>query len=238
VPGLRETDLYQPLKTYLEGQGYDVKSEIADCDVVAVRGGEDPVIVELKTAFSLPLVFQGIRRQTITDQVYLAFPTQERASDGTIWRRQKRDVVKLCRQLGLGLVVVRFGAKGRTSIEVPLDPAPYRPRKNARQKAVLLREFERRVGDPNQGGSNKRPIVTAYRQDALRCAAFLDRAGPTKASVLKTETGVENAARILQQDHYGWFQRVERGIYELTPNGKRGLDTFADVVASLTRPCS
>ena len=48
-----ESDLYAPVKALLEGQGYVVKGEVRGCDVVAVRGGEPPVIVELKRAFGL-----------------------------------------------------------------------------------------------------------------------------------------------------------------------------------------
>ncbi len=44
---LRETDLYPPIKAFLEGQGYGVKAEVGTCDVFAVRGDEDQVIVEL-----------------------------------------------------------------------------------------------------------------------------------------------------------------------------------------------
>ena len=43
-----ETSLYAPVKTLLESQGYEVKAEVRGCDVVAVRGDEAPVIVELK----------------------------------------------------------------------------------------------------------------------------------------------------------------------------------------------
>ena len=56
---MREHGLYPPVKAFLEAQDYAVKGEIDSCDVVAIRGGEPPVIVELKTSFSLPLVFQG-----------------------------------------------------------------------------------------------------------------------------------------------------------------------------------
>lgn len=45
---MKETDLYPPVKRYLEGPGYTVKGEVDDCDVVAVRRGEEPVVVELK----------------------------------------------------------------------------------------------------------------------------------------------------------------------------------------------
>ena len=227
---LRETDLYAPIKALLEAQGYSVKGEVSDCDVVAVRGDEEPVVVELKTAFTLQLVFQGIRRQIITDDVYVAFGVGGNA----LWNRQYRDIVKLCRMLGLGLIAVSI-VEGRVpTVEVHLDPAPYRPRKNKRKRGMLLQEFQRRVGDPNQGGSSKRPIVTAYRQDALRCAVFLREHGPSKAAVVGVEAGVPLAPRILQRDVYGWFQRIERGIYALTPVGRRALMTYSDVVATLT----
>jgi len=55
---LRETDLYPPVKAFLEGQGYDVKGEVSDCDVVGVRDEDELVVVELKTAFNLPLILQ------------------------------------------------------------------------------------------------------------------------------------------------------------------------------------
>jgi hypothetical protein len=100
---------------------------------------------------------------------------------------------------------------------------------------MLLREFERRIGDPNQGGMSKRPVVTAYRQDALRCAWFLQIHGPSKARRLKTELGVHRAPRILQRDVYGWFHRVERGIYALTPVGERAIHSYADVIERLTQ---
>ncbi len=231
---LRETDLYRPIKAFLESQGYSVKSEVSNCDVLAVRADDELVIVELKTTFTLPLVFQGIRRQSMTDLVYLAFAVSRGSSALTIWHRNCRDILKLCRLLGLGLISVRINADERSSVEVHLDPTPYQPRKNKRRRAMLLREFQRRVGDPNQGGSSNRPIVTAYRQDALKCAWFLDRSGPTKAIVVKLETGIYRAPRILQRDVYGWFQRIERGTYALTPVGERALGAYADVVATLT----
>ena len=68
----RETDLYPPVKTFLEGQGYVVKSEVGAADVVAVRGGEPPVIVELKLSFSLALVHQCVARLAVSDEVYMA----------------------------------------------------------------------------------------------------------------------------------------------------------------------
>ena len=105
MPSLRETDLYPPVKAFLETQGYRVKGEVSNCDVVAVRGEEAPLVVELKTAFTLPLVFQGLKRQVLTDCVYLAVAQEAGAAKAGLWRRHHRDIRKLCRMLGLGLML-------------------------------------------------------------------------------------------------------------------------------------
>lgn len=224
---MKETDLYAPIKSYLEGQGYEVKAEVKDCDLVAIRSVEDPVIVELKLSLSIGLLMQGIDRQTMTDAVYVAVP----AGKGKRWASQVKDAVKLCRRLGLGLISVRFDAV-TPSVLVHCDAGPYRPRKIKARKVALLKEFERRIGDPNTGGQTKRKIITAYRQDALRIAvALVD--GPNRPRVLVERLGVKRAAGILQADHYGWFERVERGVYELRPAGHEALETYADVVRSL-----
>ncbi|WP_416896194.1 MAG: DUF2161 family putative PD-(D/E)XK-type phosphodiesterase [Minwuia sp.] len=210
---MRESELYAPVKAYLEAQGYEVKAEIGDCDVMAVRGEEPPLIVELKTTLSLQLVMQGVQRQTLFDHVYLAVPVSGERG----WKLKYRDIVALCRRLGLGLLAVRTGRK--VGVEAHLDPGPYAPRKRNRRAGRLLREFERRVGDPNTGGVTGVKRMTAYRQDAIRLALHLAEHGPTKASDLAKAMEVPRAGDMLRADHYGWFERVERGVYRLTPNG-------------------
>jgi hypothetical protein len=205
-----ESDLYPPVKALLEGQGYTVKGEVRGCDVVAVRGREPPVIVELKQAFGLALVLQGVDRLALSDKVYLAVGA---------WPKRMRNVKKLCRRLGLGLLVV-----ATERIDIVLDPAPYAPRKNKRKIGRLLGEHQRRVGDPNRGGSSSKvPMMTAYRQQALRCAAILAKKGPMSPAAIKRAADAPKAANILRHDYYGWFERVEKGIYTLTPAGRRGL---------------
>ena len=231
---VRETELYEPVKAFLEARGYRIKGEVGNCDIVALGESGEVVIVELKTGFTLPLVLQGIQRQTMSADVYLAFAVGTGAG---VWRRRRREVVKLCRMLGLGLMTVRMRGGGPARVEVHLDPGPYRPRQSKRRRVRLLVEFERRVGDPNRGGTSRRAVVTAYRQDALRCAVCL-RGGAAKAADVKAATGVERAPRILQRDVYGWFERVARGTYALTPAGVRALDDYAEVLPALVEPAS
>ena len=217
-----ETDLYPPVKAFLEGQGYEVKGEIGRCDVVAVRHGERPVVVEMKSRFSLELVFQAVERFSITDKVYVAIEHRSKS----IWTRRSRDVLRLCRRLGVGLLTVHLESG---LVEPRLDPGPHRPRVVKEKRDRLLREFARRVGDPTAGGSTKKPIMTAYRQDALRCARILGDQGPRKVAELRAAAGVERAGLILLRDVYGWFERVERGVYQLTPRGEEALHKFGVV---------
>jgi hypothetical protein len=204
-----ESALSAPVKALFEAQGYDVKGEIRGCDLVGIRGDEPPVIVELKRTFSLALVHQGIDRLAMTDAVYLAVGA---------WPARAPDVRRLCRRLGLGLIVVTGGRA-----DVLEDPLPYRPRRDARRAGRLLREHQRRVGDPMPGGSTRVPVMTAYRQQALRCGRLLE-AGPMTLRAMRAAADVPGAGPILRDDVYGWFERVERGTYALTPRGRAALE--------------
>lgn len=207
----RETDLYPAIKAHLEAMGYEVKGEIASADVVAMRPGEDPVVIEMKTGFSLALFHQGVARQALTDWVYIAVPR----GAGKRWQAALKSNKTLCRRLGLGLMSVRLKDG---FVETHLDPGPYVPRQSKARKGRLLREFARREGDPTAGGTRGQ-VMTAYRQDALRCLKIVAEA-PTKASEVAKTTGVDKARAIMADDHYGWFERVERGIYCATPKGR------------------
>jgi hypothetical protein len=226
-----EAALYSPVKQFLERQGYEVKGEVKGCDLVARRGDEPPVIVELKLRFNLPLVLQGVDRLALTERVYLAVPRPERQARGGLLAPERPEIRKLCRRLGLGLILVGLTRK---SVEILEEPVPYRPRQAKSRALRLLDEFSRRVGDANVGGAVGVPLVTAYRQDALRCARVLAHGGPMPVGSLRTAAGVPRAARILQRNVYGWFDRIERGTYRLTPEGDQALSRFAEAIPAIT----
>ena len=221
-----EAMLYGPVKRFLERCGYEVKGEVQGCDLVARRGDEPAVIVELKLRFTLALVLQGIDRLRLSERVYLAVPRPPRGARGVM--PDAPPIRRLCRRLGLGLILV-----GRATVAIVEEAVPYRPRPAAKRAARLIAEFDRRVGDMNVGGRNRAPIVTAYRQDALRVAGALGASGPMRVAELRALTGVADAARILQRDVYGWFARVKRGTYALSDRGHAALGQFAEAVAAL-----
>ncbi|CUH64426.1 hypothetical protein TG4357_01270 [Thalassovita gelatinovora] len=208
----RETDLYRPVKAFFETLGYEVKAEIGAADVVAVRDGEAPVIIELKTGFSLTLLQQAVARQKITDQVYVAVPRWK----GRNGYRAFKGNLGLCKRLGLGVITVGFDTG---EVQIHHDPAPFQPRKVKKRQTTLMAEFERREGDPNKGGAVRSGLVTSYRQEALRCAAHLAEHGASKGAMVAQATGVKRATRVMADNHYGWFERVDKGIYQLSEAG-------------------
>jgi hypothetical protein len=207
-----ETTLYPPIKRFLERFGFEVKGEVNGCDVVALSNDSPPfvVITELKLSFNLELVLQGVDRTAVCDEVWLAVRSTSRG------RERDPRVRKLCRFLGFGLL----GVSKRGKVEVLVEPTPLRMRGNAKRRSRLVEEHRRRRGDPALGGSTRIPIMTAYRQEALACAAALT-AGQRSVRELKATSTY--ASIILLRNVYGWFVRVERGIYALTDEGRAAL---------------
>jgi hypothetical protein len=227
----RETALYAPVKDFLERAGYEVKGEVRGCDLVARRGDEPPIIIELKLRFGLALVLQGVDRLALSERVYLAVPRGgPRRHRARGLAPESPEVRKLCRRLGLGLILV---GNGRRKVEILEEPVPYRPRPAKARALRLNDEFARRVGDGNVGGAVGVPIVTAYRQDALRCARVLALRGPMRLAALRTAVHVPGAGRIMQRNVYGWFARLERGTYALTVEGRQALTRFGEALAAL-----
>jgi len=215
------------VKAHFTAQGYEVKGEVGAADMVAVPLGKaltaEPVIIELKTAFTLTLFHQAIKRQSMTD---VAVPRKPGKAGMVSIRKNKM----LCRRLGLGLITVRMKDK---RVDVHCVPGPFKPRKLKKRKEQLLSEFETRHGDPNLGGMVSQTQMTSYRQGALRCAKVLHDEGACKASYVAKMAGFEKARSAMSANHYGWFEKIDRGIYGLTRAGATALEDNAALVKSM-----
>ncbi len=132
---------------------------------------------------------------------------------------------KLCRFLGFGLLAV--SAEGR--VDVVAEPAPWKPRRDAKRRSRIVEEHRRRKGDPVVGGSTRTPQMTAYRQQSLAVANAL-ASTPSRPRDLRMLA--PDAAKILQGNVYGWFERIERGLYGLTSSGRVALVKWADPVSA------
>jgi len=231
---IKETDLYGPVKEHFTALGYVVKGEVGSADMVAVplsnkgqaKDNDEPIIIELKTGFTLSLFHQAINRQSMTDQVYIAVPRKTGKAALVAMRRNKM----LCRRLCIGLLTVRL-PDGQVAVHC--EPKPFTPRKIKARKTKLLSEFESRHGDPNKGGMTSEGLMTSYRQGALRCAKVLHDEGASKASYVAKMAGFDKARNCMASNHYGWFEKIDRGIYGLTPLGAKALVDHAEAVASM-----
>jgi hypothetical protein len=221
-----ESDLYAPVKHHLESLGYAVRGEVGRCDMLAVSE-ETILAVELKLTFGLPVLYQALQRLSAVDLVYIAVAVPEGRAARRNWDARLPEAVRLCRMLGVGLLSVRNGA-----IIAHADPGPYQPRKQHKQRAKLLGEFTRRSGDHNIGGTTRRPRMTAYREDALACAGLLATGGAMKAAAVRDATGIATASALLRNNVYGWFEKIARGTYGVTPSGQSALKQYADVLAA------
>jgi hypothetical protein len=213
-PARFKTTLYQPIKRFLELTGYAVKGEVGGCDIVGISDGEPPVVVicELKLSYNLELVLQAVDRATVADEVWIA----ARISATGRGRESDKRFRDLCRRLGIGMLAVDVAG----DVHVVVSAVSPMPRTNPKRRTRLVREHKRRVGDPNKGGATKVPIMTAYRQQALSCAARLAD-GPLRPRDLKSRA--PDAGKILLDNVYGWFERVERGVYGLSDAGRDAL---------------
>ncbi len=218
-----ETDLYPPIKLHLEKLGLEVKGEVCGCDLVALSNGSPELVVigEMKQSFTLELVLQAVDRTSVCDEVWLAVGASKRGRG----RENDARVKKLCRFLGFGLLTVT--AEGR--VDVVAEPAPWKPRRDAKRRSRIVEEHRRRKGDPIVGGSTRTPQMTAYRQQALAVANAL--AGtPSRPRELRILA--PDAANILQGNVYGWFERIGRGLYGLSLSGRVALATWTNHVSA------
>ncbi|MGF7046640.1 hypothetical protein J2T13_001138 [Paenibacillus sp. DS2015] len=228
-----ETELYDPLKKFFEQQGYVIKGEVRHCDLVGVRDDlPEPLIVEMKKTFNLSLLLQGLERLKLSSNVYLAVE-RSRAKRGAVNQRWG-DLTNLCQRLGLGLITITFYKTKKPIVEMITHPnaALTYPKNNKRRKTQLIEEFHERSGDYNTGGSNRAKLVTAYREKALRLAHSLRDVDPAGVSpaYLRNLTGLSTASSILQNNYYGWFERISRGRYVLTQVGVAALEQYVNVL--------
>ncbi|QTQ85215.1 DUF2161 domain-containing phosphodiesterase [Agrobacterium tumefaciens] len=209
-----ETSLYLPVKSFLEEAGYTVKGEVGSCDLVGLSDNDPPVVVicELKLSFNLELILQAVDRAAMADEVWIAARVSAKGK-GREADKRYRD---LCRRLGIGML----GISDVGDVSVIVSSISPMPRTNPKRRSRLIREHKRRRGDPAVGGSTRAPIMTAYRQQALGCALAL-ASGPLR--VRQVRSGIPDAGKILLANVYGWFERLDRGVYGLTDTGREAL---------------
>lgn len=229
----KESDLYIPLKSFFEEKGFVVRSEVNRCDLVARNEEGQFIIVEMKKSLNLTVLIQGVKRLSLTDQVYLAveYTPRTRKRHAYTWK----DATDVCKRIGIGLITVEFFKTRNPRVEVWCEPAASEAKRKTptKKQQRLAKEFSGRSGDYHLGGITGQKLVTAYREKSLHCAYILKSGEPVRLKFIREQTGIDTAASILRNNYYGWFARESRGYYRITEQGKQALDEYAHIVEKM-----
>ncbi len=220
---MTEKELYPPVRDLFEKRGYKVNAEVKDCDMTAVKDDEF-IIVELKKNLSVNLLAQGIKRQRTGADVYVAVPKPKQYSF-----KKFRDTFSVIKKLELGLIFVSL--RGNHSFaEIVIEPKPYTSTyKNTKKKKQIMDEINGRTIDTNTGGVTGTKIVTAYTEKCIHIACILDMYGDLSPKQIREKGGADNTLGILTYNVYGWFQKISRGVYGITDEGRRGLLEYPEL---------
>lgn len=220
VKNYREEDLFPFLKEFWEAQGYQVDGEVGSCDLVATKE-DDLVLVELKKNFSIELLLQGVQRQTIHHQVYLAIPRPK-----TLHGEHYRGMVRLCKRLGLGLLLVSIHSPS-PQVYLVLSAQNHNTTTVAghKRKARLKKEISARSCHQQKGGVTQQKISTAYREQAIQILVALEQCQNSSPSKLRKEFDCcDKTGSILRDNYYNWFIKISRGNYAISPVGLQFLE--------------
>ncbi|WP_226035249.1 DUF2161 domain-containing phosphodiesterase [Aquibacillus saliphilus] len=226
---IQESDLYKPIQTHFVREGYQVYGEVKDCDMAIVKDDE-LIIIELKLNLSIDLLIQATKRQRLSELVYIAVPKPKYKPRSKRWT----DIRRLVKRLDLGLILVSFSGKA-SKTEIIFEPTPTNPKKstgqNKRKRQELLKEIDGRSADFNIGGTTRTQIMTAYRENCIQIACYLDDAGELSPKALTDMGTGKKTASILTKNYYGWFDRIRRGIYVLSAKGKKELKEYPELLS-------
>lgn len=228
---MEEKDLYLPIKAFFQSQSYDVFGEVKDIDVIA-KSGDNIVAIELKTALNLELILQGSKRQRLTDDVFLAVPKPT----GRMQRGKSfKDKLYLIKRLGLGLLYVDTSLSPNKIIvvfEPSLLDIKRSQQRYKKKRETLFKEIQARHMDYNIGGSRGK-IITAYKEASLRILKALEDGQPHSTKDIRYVSGVKQSTTILYNNHHGWYEKVERAVYCISPYGEKALIEHCKLIDSM-----
>jgi Holliday junction resolvase len=183
---LKESDLFEPVKKWLEDNGYQVFSEVSPrycssrADVVGIND-ETITVVELKLSLSLDLLEQAVywARHKYANYVYIAVP----------WNKKESPLIKnwlveyICKQFKIGVLFVRKQDGRFRFVEnnsgFYIDEKPYIKARYIRLgKQNVFRDTieqykQEYINSELKGGHNGGGYITPYRVTIERVKEFL-----------------------------------------------------------------
>lgn len=226
---LKESDLFEPLKSYFEENGYKGDGEVGSIDLYLEKDGYTTA-VELKKTLDFKSVQQAALDQKTCDFVYIGIFRPRDLYSGS-----GRDKLYILKRLGIGLICV---SPKSGLIEVVCEPFVSEIsnfQKYHKDKTESLKnEFRNRRIKSNTGGVNKTRLITAYKEESLLVLFYMVKLGGTaKSGEICKLTDNKNATRILYNNFNGWFDKLGKGLYSVNQNGLQALEEYGDVISKL-----
>jgi hypothetical protein len=224
-----EKDLFEPIKEYFEKQGFTCDGEVLDIDLYMEKGDEK-VAVELKQELNFRVFQQAAIRQKQVETVYIGTFNPKNMRSHAF-----KDKLYLLKLLGIGLIVV---SKKTGEVQVVSEPVVSElsafQKRNAKKSEALSKEFNKRKAKNNTGGVHGKKLITSYREEALLVLDSLaELGGEEKNTVVRKNSGIKKTSEILRNNYYGWFEKVETGLYRITDEGYNALEEFEDTIFKL-----
>lgn len=229
---MRECDLYESVRELFAGEGYKVNAEVCDCDVTAIKDDE-LVIIELKLALSVKLFAQALERQKTGAKVYVAVPKPKGFSP-----RKFRDVLYVIKKLELGLIFVTL-RDDFSFAEKVIEPQPFKPvGKRYYERKKIIKEINGRKLDTNTGGVTRKKIATAFTEKCIFIACVLERFGALSPKQISEYIGGEPVGGLLYRNNYGWFDRPQKGVYDINDKCRAEISDYPELLSYYTKKVS
>ncbi len=236
----RESDLAPIAGDWLRNQGYDIRSEVHNIDIVGRNQDGLFHAVELKKSFNIDVLSQGLRGQRWAGEATIVVP--QPPGRGLVVSRKIEDWVRICRGLSLGLCIVKAAAGGGLEIVWKVVGVRVSPGRKDMLK-FFEKEFSGRSEDRNTAGMPGTRLHTAYSEKAMRIARWLiDHAltagslTPCHCSDVAKGTGYSDARSLMYNGYKGYFARHGNGQYGLNPAILKDVSLIATITGDFDIP--
>jgi len=212
--------MYECVKSFFTDLGYTAFAEVKNCDIVLLKN-DTITIIEMKTSFNLKLLYQALDRLKISKDVYVCIPRPTK-----ITKTNYKNMITIVKKLGLGLIIVAIDSPVH-SVDILCLPASTVTEKSVKsnRKKSVLKEISGRTKDINTAGTLRAKLHTAYREKNIKIACIMEKSGGISAKELVNKyLCKKDAYSIIYKNFYGWFERIDKGIYSLSNVGKAFLN--------------
>ncbi|MBG9694203.1 hypothetical protein ABD91_26085 [Lysinibacillus sphaericus] len=169
---MKESDMFEPLKNFLQKQGFDrVYGEVGSADVVGINKQGEEVVVEMKKTLNFKVLEQAFERFGRAKYIYIAVPLANRSKAYNV---NHRFAYYILREYGVGLLYVPIDLiTGENSYENVYEFIESAEHHVERSIADSIRPYN----ELTVGGSKSGDTITDYGYTMMAVKAFMQKYG-------------------------------------------------------------